>query len=297
MVVSGHLPDQPPIDIGYAPQRRHRLLPVEVLERGELLARIDARELASRQRSGFHQLVVCTGGLGTHHVDFESVELSRGTLLRIHPGQVQQFETGSEAEATMVVWPIESHHADPTAPAWYPGDGSPTSWHVDAVLLARVLGWIEELRVEQARFTGDPRQIGLIKALLCTLLLRLAIEIPESTPTASNLPRPYLEFRELIEQRIYQRPTVVDLARDLGYSSRTLDRACQQAIGQTAKQVLDDRVALEVRRLLTHTSRPIAQIGTDFGFSDPSNFSKFVKRHLGRLPGYLRAGRDDQEDG
>lgn len=297
MVVSGQIPGQPPLEVEYAPQRRHRLLPVEVLDRSEVLARISTRELANRQRSGFHQLVVCTGGQAIHDVDFETVELSRGTLLRIHPGQVQQFEIGADAEATMVVWPIESHHADPTAPAWYPGDGSPTFWNVDDVLLTRVLGWIEELRVEQARFEGDPRQIGLMQALLCSLLLRLAIEIPESTPTASNLPRPYLEFRELIEERIYQRPTVVELARHLGYSSRTLDRACQQAVGQTAKQVLDERVALEVRRLLTHTTRPITQIGTDFGFSDPSNFSKFVKRHLGRLPGYLRAGRDGSEVG
>lgn len=288
MVVSGHLPGQSPIEVHYAPQGRHQLLPVEVVDRQEVMARITAQELTSRQRTSFHQLVVCTGGAGNHHVDFESIELSRGTLLRIHPGQVQQFDSDSDVSAQMVIWPIESHHADPTAPAWYPGSVSPTRWHLEEDMLTKVLGWVEELAVEQVRFDGDPRQIGLLQALLCSLLLRLAIEIPDSTPSASQLPRPYLEFRERIEERIYQRPTVVELAHQLGYSSRTLDRACQQATGQTAKQVLDERVALEVRRLLTHTGRPIASIGTDFGFNDPSNFSKFVKRHLGRLPGDLR---------
>lgn len=288
MVESRHLADQAPLEVGYAPQQRHRSLPVEVVDRQELLARIAGRELASRQRTGFHQLIVCTGGHGTHHVDFEPIELAAGSLLRIHPGQVQRFEPDSVLEAHMVIWPIESHHADPLAPTWYPGSDVPTRWHLDDELFAKVLGWVDELRDEQAHFDGGQRRIGLMQALLCSLLLRLAIEVPESAPSASRLPTPYLAFRELIEQRIYERPTVVELAHQLGYSSRTLDRACREGSGQTAKQVLDGRVALEVRRLLTHTDRPVASIGVDFGFNDPSNFSKFVKRHLGRLPGELR---------
>lgn len=286
MVISRHPPDEALIEIEYAP--RHRLLPVEVVSRSELLPRMMAREMASRQRAGFHQLILCTAGHGTHYVDFEPVHVSPGTLLRIHPGQVQRFAAETVFEADMVIWPIESHPADPSAPAWYPGSHASTRWHLEGDLFARVQGWVDELRVEQGRFDGSPRYVGLMHALLCSLLLRLAIEIPESSPDASHLPRPYLDFRALVEDRLYQRPSVVALAHHLGYSSRTLDRACQQVSGSTAKQVLDERLALEVRRLLTHTNRPIALIGLDFGFSDPSNFSKFVKRHLGRLPSDIR---------
>lgn len=44
----------------------------------------------------------------------------------------------------------------------------------------------------------------------------------------------------------YQRPNMIELAQELGYSSRTIDRACRQVTGRTAKQVLDERVAFEV---------------------------------------------------
>ncbi|MEM7340190.1 MAG: AraC family transcriptional regulator [Actinomycetota bacterium] len=291
MVESRQLLDHAPIDVSYAPQRRHRLVPVEVVDRAELMARIAAREVAHRQRTSFHQLVVCTRGHGTHHVDYEEIELSEGTLLRIHPGQVQQFEPEPAFDAHIIVWPIESHHADPAAPAWFPGSSAATHWQLEGELFAKILGWVDELRTEQDRFDGSARYIGLMQALLCSLLLRLAIEVPEPSPNPSQLPRPYLELRQLIEHQLYERPTVAALADMLGYSSRTLDRACQQVSGQTAKGVLDDRVALEVRRLLTHTDRPVAGIGADFGFSDPSNFSKFVKRHLGRLPGEIRDDR------
>ncbi len=288
MVESGHLSERKPVGISYSPQRRHPNLPVEVLDRSELIPRISNREAGSRQRSEFHQLVVCTSGTGTHHVDFEPIPMKRGTLLRIHPGQVHQFDLSSDFDALMAIWPTTSHHPDPQGRSWYPGSTDATRWNVDDELLARVLGWIDDLRVEQDQFVDSERHVDLMKTLLCTLLLRLAIEVPESLPSSSNLPAPYLAFRERIEERLYERPGVTDLARDLGYSSRTLDRACQQVSDQTAKQVLDERVALEVRRLLTHTDRSITGIASSFGFDDTSNFSKFVKRHLGELPRQIR---------
>ncbi len=288
MVGSRHLLDRAPIEIEFDPPRHRRGIPVEVVDRSGLLARITARQLESRQRAGFHQLVLCTAGHGTHDVDFESVELSVGTLLHVHPGQVQRFVPEPFFEAHVVVWPSQSHHADPESPAWYPGCEAPTRWQLEGELLAETLGWVEELRHEQDRFDGSPRRTELMRALLSALLLRVAIELPDAPRSVSRLSPPYLAFRELIEEQLYQRPKVVDLAREIGYSTRTLDRACQQVSGQTAKQVLDERIALEVRRLLTHTSQPVSRIAADLGFHDPSNFSKFVKRHLGDLPGRMR---------
>ena len=280
--------DRAPIEIDFDPPRRRRGIPVEVVDRSGLLARITARELESRQRASFHQLVLCTAGRGSHVVDFEPVELSAGTLLHIHPGQVQRFVPDPVFEAHIVVWPTESHRADPEAPAWYPGSDEPTRWQLEGDLLARTLGWVEELRREQDRFDGSPRRIELMRALLSALLLRVVIEVPDAPRSVSQLSQPYLALRAIIEERLYQRPRVADLAREIGYSARTLDRACQQVSGQTAKQVLDERIALEVRRLLTHTSQPISRIAADLEFHDPSNFSKFVKRHLGDLPGRIR---------
>lgn len=277
-----------PIEVEFDPPRHRRGIPVEVVDRSGLLARISARQLASRQRAGFHQLVLCTAGHGTHDIDFEPVEVSVGTLLHIHPGQVQRFIPDPVFEAQLVVWPPESHHADPEAPAWYPGCDVPTRWQLEGALWTRTLGWVAELRSEQDRFDGSPRHRELMRALLAALLLRVAIDLPRTLGGASRLSQPYLAFRELIEEQLYERPRVVDLAREIGYSTRTLDRACQQVSGQTAKQVLDERAALEIRRLLTHTNQPISRIAADLQFHDPSNFSKFVQRHLGAAPGQIR---------
>ena len=58
--------------------------------------------------------------------------------------------------------------------------------------------------------------------------------------------------------------------------------------GQTAKQVIDERVALEIRRYLADSSRSIAEVRAELGYDDSSNFSKFVRRHLGQTPADFR---------
>jgi len=294
MAGSHRSPEPAPVDVAYAPQRGFRATPVEVLDRSRVLAR-HGPPAARRQRLGFHLLMIGTEGHGTHIVDYEPVDMAVGTCVRVHPGQVQQFVTEPEFEAAMVVWPVDAHPADPSAPTWFPGSGAATSWQLQDTQLSSVLGWVEELREAHVRFDGLPRSHELLQTLLKALLLRMAIAFPESVPDAGKLPDPYLELREHLETHLSQRPTVAELARDLGYSTRTLDRACQTVQGRTAKQVVDERVALEIRRLLTHTDRSLAAIASEFDFSDPSNFSKFVKRHLGSLPGQIRdeATRDE----
>lgn len=280
----------PPVPVDFKPNAPHTDVPYEVLDRSLVLAKKSASDYQLRQRPDFHQLLVCTNGEGTHIVDFESVNLRRGTLLRIHPGQVQSFVPDQQLDATMLIWPAGTQGGSLEATPWYPGSNAPTNWNLDDELLTRAKRWLEELREEQAKFDGTPARTDLLRTLMHSFLLRLATELPPSEPTPSQLPKPYIDLCIAVEAELYNRPAVSTLATQIGYSTRTLDRACDFAVGKTAKRVLDERIALEVRRLLTHTDRSVASIGLEFGFADASNFSKFVKRHLGELPTSLRSG-------
>lgn len=83
---------------------------------------------------------------------------------------------------------------------------------------------------------------------------------------------------------------VTSYADRLGYSARTLSRACLVATGQTAKEVLVDRLLLEAKRLLVHTELSAAAIATELGFSEATNFGKFFARHAGTSPARFRVG-------
>jgi AraC-like DNA-binding protein len=67
--------------------------------------------------------------------------------------------------------------------------------------------------------------------------------------------------------------------------------------GRTAKQAVDDRVALEARRLLACTPLSVAEIGRRLGFPEPTNFGRFFHREAGTSPGAFRGATTDSDHG
>ena len=275
-----------PLDIGFQPSQ-HPLLPVEVLSRAEMRRRAGPTELGSRQRAHFHQLIVCSGGHGVHHVDFEPIKMQTGTVLHIHPGQVQEFRFEPDFDAHMVIYRPDLHRTFLPGQEWFPGSDIPTRWTLRSDQCDVVDRSIDELRVEQEHFDGSPAYVVLMESLLAAFLARMHLLVGTPASTA-QLPVAYISFRRHLEEHLRSRPTITACAASLGYSTRTLDRACQEAVGQTAKEVLDDRIAFEIRRFLTHTDVSITRIGATFHFADASSFSKFVQRHLGASPTAIR---------
>ncbi len=274
-------------EMAFSPPDGQRHLPVEVLDRADVLDRSRGPVM---RRPMFHQLVVCTSGEGTHDVDFERVAVRTGTVLRLRPGQVQRFVREPHFDARMIVWPDDAT-IDRDGRHWFPGSSMGTRWDLSAAELERFERWIDELAEARQSYDGTAEGEQLMRVLLEALLLRL-VQLPGGGTDPGELaraPTAYTAFRSLLEQRVTTRPTVRTLAHELGYSPRTIDRASRAATGRSAKEILDERIVLEVRRLLLRTERPVSQIGRDLGFNDPSNFSNFVRRHLGDSPGEVRS--------
>jgi hypothetical protein len=97
---------EPAIYVFFAPRLRHPDLPVEIINRRDLMNRMPTRHFLNLQRARFHQLAICVGSRGTHHVDSVPFDLSPGIVLHIRAGQVQKFES-PDSDALMVIWPVE----------------------------------------------------------------------------------------------------------------------------------------------------------------------------------------------
>ncbi len=258
----------------------HKQLPVEVIHWQELVSRVGRRGLVVPQRPSFHALLLFESDQGSHTVDFTTIIARRGRLIQIRPGQVQIWNTEVDLDATIVLAQPSTTSIQP----WFPGHRSYCDLTDEGIESARAL--IDLLRRHQAVFHGD-RATGRIMIAVFDALLAVfdqaGAEIVES-----ELPEVYVAFRNAIEADLTHRHTVVDYAHDLGYSARTITRACQRATGLTAKRVLTDRLVLEAKRLLVHTDLPAAAVSTRLGFSEPTNFTKFFARHTGHTPSRFR---------
>ncbi|MEU5669078.1 helix-turn-helix transcriptional regulator [Micromonospora sp. NPDC047762] len=235
-------------------------------------------------------LILTTRGHGDAELDFHLLPCRPGTLLRVRPGQVLRC-AGPQFDATVVAWDAEAlrgFDVDLTTTAtWRQLAGEDE----DAVISE-----VSQLAVDCRRHPDSPTARALLRHQLAVLLLRLAVARDDRSPSRPE-DETFRRFRREVEHGYPRTRRVEDYAAELGCSVRTLTRACLAVTGRSAKQVIDERVALQAGRLLAATDQPIAQIGRRLGFSEPTNFGRFFTREVGVSPGAFRAARDQPAAG
>ncbi|MEU1589058.1 AraC family transcriptional regulator [Micromonospora sp. NPDC005710] len=230
-------------------------------------------------------LILTTRGHGDAELDFHLLPCRPGTLLRVRPGQALRC-AGRQFDATVVAWEPEALRGFDvdlaTTATWRQLAGEDE----DAVISE-----VSQLAVDCRRHPDGPAARALLRHQLAVLLLRLAVAHVDRSPARPE-DETFHRFRREVEHSHPHTRRVEDYAAELGCSVRTLTRACLAITGRSAKQVIDERVALQASRLLAATDQPIAQIGRHLGFSEPTNFGRFFTREVGVSPGTFRAARE-----
>ncbi|WP_046729934.1 AraC family transcriptional regulator [Streptomyces humi] len=276
--------------LGFNPPREH-VPGFEIIDLATLRRR--RREVGRRpdlvHRVDFHTLTLVTGGSGEHAVDFVTHPCRPGTLLWVRPGQVQSFVRPGTTAGTHLLFtsafPSHTSGADRWVKEWY-GAGC---WQLGAgpeyAVLSTLLG---QLRAEYDR--PEPAvSAEILQLLLATVLLEVRrLPHPDGGGDPQAGGEVYARFRAELERSYATTRRAADYARRLGYTVKTLTRACTAATGQPVKHVIDGRVALEAQRLLAHTGEPVATVARRLGFAEPTNFGKFFTRHTGVTPGAFR---------
>ena len=242
------------------------------------------------QRLPYHLLALTTTGHGTVEVDFVSTGCRPGTLLWIRPGQAVRFGDQPGLDAALVTWERDLLDTGQIAGLEVDAGTGPARWQLAGEDEDAVISEFAQLAVDCERHPSGPVAAALLRHQLAVLLLRVALLDAEDAPdTGTAESRTFDRFRRLLEDGHPDSRRVEDYAVRLGCSVRTLTRASLSVTGRTAKQVVDDRVALEARRLLACTTLPVAEIGRRLGFPEPTNFGRFFHREVGVSPGAFRA--------
>lgn len=104
----------------------------------------------------------------------------------------------------------------------------------------------------------------------------------------SDSERPYTHrLQELLKEKLKQKLTVDDVAHELHTSTRTLARhlAAEGSSFQQIKDKLRRDMAIE---WLNKTKIPVATIGLNLGFDDPTAFNRAFRLWTGSAPGVYR---------
>jgi AraC family transcriptional activator of pobA len=136
---------------------------------------------------------------------------------------------------------------------------------------------LQEFRDEADRTPED-------KQMQQNMLHTLALYLLRSSPNATEARQDYMRLLECIENQYTERPTISELAHALQVSTKRLYAIAATGSGVSPAKLVEQRLVLEAKRRLIHSSEPISAIGFALGFADPAYFSRLFRKHAGQSP-------------
>ena len=93
-----------------------------------------------------------------------------------------------------------------------------------------------------------------------------------------------LLFRDILESNYTKFKSVNDYAKLVCISEKRLGIATSKVLGRSPKEIINDRILLEAKRLLVHTNLSIKETGQELGFEDPAYFVRYFKKNTEATP-------------
>jgi len=141
--------------------------------------------------------------------------------------------------------------------------------------------------LEQEMVSNDNLQEEMLQMMLKRILIlctRMYKEQSDYQKVENKTVDILREYHYLVEQHFKQKHTVAEYAEMLHKSPKTLSNLFKKLGSKSPLQYIKDRKLLEAKRLLSHTSSTVSEIGYEIGFADIQSFSRFFKKEVGLSP-------------
>jgi len=247
------------------------------------------------QRLHSYMVVLFTKGHGQHFVDFQTYPYQEKTLLFIAQNQVHQWQIDLENDGLVIAFSKEflykSAQDRELLESYRIFDYSLQSpmLTLSDQDYERFCLLFQEIKEEFGQSVPDAFRQEILRNLLRTILLRAErLKCAEVLPTVLTHYSDFVRFKERVEHDYSRTRNVKDYAYALGYSPKKLNQLTKVVLNKGAKSFIDERVLLEIKRLLSHTSLSIKEIAETTGFDEPTNLVKFFKRYTRQTPTMFR---------
>lgn len=247
--------------------------------------------LTTSFRTGFYHVIWFKKGSPNFLVDFKPIEIIPNTILFLTKDTVQRLGKNIYFEAKAILF-TDSFFCKTENDATFLRSSilfSDLFSHAQINLQENASMFLSlfrlmEMEVENER---DISQDAILKNLLHSFLLLSErerrkqdfIEIKKGV----NLDYVLL-FKDLLEANYRKLKKASEYADKISITNKQLNHATSKILDRSPKQIINERVMLEAKRLLAHTHESVKEIGFKLGFQEPTNFTKYFRKHTGLTP-------------
>jgi len=264
---------------------------IEILPLAELMKR-EGENLILPHRTNFYHIFLFEISHPVHFVDFEPIQIKPFSLLFIHKDRVHRFDKSLDYEGYVLIFTDD----------FYCNSESDKKFLKTSILFNPIF---EETILEigqenfnqfhkvfqdiddELRLPKEKAIPTILKNLLHNLLLKAEREITNpgfwEQRRGADLDYAFL-FMDLVELKFIKQKNVVEYARQIFISEKRLGQATSKVFGKSPKEIINERVLLEAKRLLGHSNLSIKEIGRELGFEDPAYFVRYFKKRTANTP-------------
>jgi AraC-like DNA-binding protein len=246
-------------------------------------------------RAQFYHVLFIEKGKGTHYVDFNPITVEDNCLVFIPHNSVNRFDAQGEYAGRGIIFTDNFFCKNQQDMQYLRSSILFSDLYGTAILkltkqpneVSSIIGLLEDEAVKEP----DALQYHVLHNLLHVFLLQAerALRLQGFQELKPSANRDCLVlFKNLLEQRFLNEKSVQYYAAELSISEKQLHKATTTLIDKTPKQIIDERVLLESKRLLVHSASSIKEIAYQLGYEEPTNFIKYFRKHLQQTPSEFR---------
>jgi len=254
------------------------------------------REMITKpHRTGFYHIIWFEKDSVKHVVDFKNIDMTSNSLLFLNKDTVHIYDINSDTVGRAILF-TEEFFCRNVEDAKYLKTTILFHNLLSVVNLSldessiKITRYFELLDAEIKSASGNFHEL-ILQNLLHNLLLSAeqilknqGFKEPEKGADLDYM----VAFKELLEQNYKKQKRVTYYAKSIGLTEKRLNLATARILGKQPKHLIDERVMLEAKRLLAHSTDSVKEIGFQLGFNEPTNFIKFFRKHNTATPAEFR---------
>jgi AraC family transcriptional regulator, transcriptional activator of pobA len=266
----------------------------EIVDLSELYSR--SRDILTQlHRAGFYHIIWFQACNVTHWVDFKPIKIKPNSLLLLNKNVAHRFDDNEQVKGKVLLF-TDSFFCKTESDSKFLRQCISFNDFLDvtAIEIQSQLGpfsALMQLIIEEFQAPTDEFKGSILHKLLYNLLLFTEREKYKlgHTKIKKGADLDYVMlFKDLLEADFRSHKQVSYYSKKIAITEKRLNQATSKALGKAPKEVINDRVLVEAKRLLANTSESIKEIAYYLGFEEPTNFIKYFKKNESITPTEFR---------
>ncbi|MBA3971490.1 MAG: helix-turn-helix domain-containing protein [Bacteroidetes bacterium] len=247
-------------------------------------------EMDNAHRHNCYQMFLFKKGGGEHMIDFNYYPIEDNSLHFVSEGQVHSLNSNETTDGYVILFTKEIVIMN-TADKFIFNDFPIFNKSVSPILNPdkEMYADLENMLLMMITEFGKDNAYkeNILGSYISILLLKsktIITETKEYKRTDSSSQELLQKFNNLVEVNFKEYHKVNEYADLLNVTPNHLSETIKKVTGKTAGDIIHERLILEAKRMLLHSSITAKELAYALNFNDPSYFSRFFKANTNLSP-------------